>query len=396
MGDGIRLGQVTGIPIRLHWSWFLILALITWTLAAGYFPAQLPEASIGMAWLYGLVAALLLFGSVLLHELSHALVAQRRGLPVAGITLHVFGGVSELEREPASPRDEFAIAIVGPLTSYAVAAGCWLAVRGLALSPGPEAVLAYLGVVNLFVGTFNLVPGFPLDGGRLLRSALWAWRGDLVAATRIASRAGTVVAFGLMGWGGLRLFGGGGFAGLWLILIGFFLHQAAGASYRELLVRRSLEHVPVHEAMTRAVITVPAAATLDRLVDGYFWPHHVASFPVLERSDTRDGVVGVVTVNQVKEVPRDAWAATAVRDVMVGLRDDLTIAPSASCWEALGKLVRNGIGRLVVLQAGRLVGYVSLKDVLHLLTLRTAGAHPDVPRPRVGDRPWPPPLDRAA
>ncbi|HEV8309848.1 MAG TPA: site-2 protease family protein [Methylomirabilota bacterium] len=393
MRDTFELVRLFGVPIRFHWSWFAVIALITWTLAAGYFPAQLPEASAALSWLSGLMAALLLFGSVLLHELSHAVVARRVGLPVSGITLHVFGGVAQLEREPDSPRSEFLMAVVGPLTSYAVGAACWMALRIAAWPPAGGAILAYLGAVNVLVGTFNLVPGFPLDGGRLLRSALWAWRGDLGWATRIAGQAGSGFAFVLMAWGGLQLATGEVIGGAWLILIGLFLHQAASASYAQLVARRSLERVPVHDVMARRVVTVPAGAMLDQLVDTYFWSHHVTSFPVTESARDGDGVLGIVTINHVKAVPQEEWPSTAVRDVMIGLSHELSIAPSASCWEALGKLTRNGVGRLVVLHANRLVGYLSVRDVLHVLTLQVARGDTVVPLGRGGARRV---LDRAA
>jgi Zn-dependent protease/CBS domain-containing protein len=389
----LQIVRVLGIPIRLHWSWFLAVALVTWTLAAGYFPAQLPDASAGRVWLYGLVATLLLFGSVLLHELSHAVVARRVGVPVSGITLFVFGGAAQMAREPDSPRAEFLMAVVGPLTSYAVALGCWLTLGAWSPALVGESLLLYLGAVNVVIGTFNLVPGFPLDGGRLLRSALWAWRRDLAWATRMASYAGSAFGFVLVGWGGLRVFGGELIGGTWLLLMGMFLQQAASGSYAQFVARRSLGRVSVDEAMTREVVTVPAGATLGTVVDHYFWPHHVTSFPVVEGPG--QAVLGVVTIGHVKQVPRERWPSTTAADVMVRLHEDLTIPPSASCWDALAKLNRNGVGRLAVVQAGRLVGYLSVRDVAHLLMLEAArgdgavgqGAEPAAARP---------PRDRAA
>jgi CBS domain-containing protein len=230
-------------------------------------------------------------------------------------------------------------------------------------------LLLYVGGVNLVVGTFNLVPGFPLDGGRLLRAALWAWRRDLAWATRVASYAGSSFGFALVAFGLLRLLGGEVIGGLWLVLIGMFLQQAAGASYGQMVARRSLEGVPVHEAMARDVITVPDGITLAELVDGYFWPHHVTSFPVVSGAGPTARPVGVVTIGHVKGVPRARWGATAVREVMAPLRDDLTIEPSASCWEALSRVTGNGVGRLAVLQSGRLVGYLSVRDLMHVLAL---------------------------
>jgi Zn-dependent protease len=391
MRNGLQIARVLGIPIRVHWSWFAILLLITWTLAEGYFPGRLPGAAVRVLWAYGLIAALLLFVSILLHELSHAVVARRAGVTVSGITLHVFGGVAQLEREPDSPRTELLMAAAGPLTSLAVAAACWAALGALRLPPAAEAVVRYLGGVNLLVALFNLVPGFPLDGGRLLRAALWAWRRDVAWATRIASVAGSSFAFLLVAAGTLRLMAGEFVPGAWLVLIGLFLQQAARASYGELIARRSLEPVPVAEAMSRDVIVAPAGASLRHLVDAYFWPHHVGSFPVVADGTPGDGLVGIVTIQHVKAVPAERWTATTVRDVMIPLRDDLTVSASASCWEALRRLTANGVGRLVVRDGGRLVGYISLRDVTHLLALRAAGAALDGQRDRgrAADRGWP-------
>lgn len=373
MRDGFEIARVLGIPIRIHWSWFPVVALITWSLAAGYFPGRLPGATLRLLWLYGLGATVLLFASVLLHELAHAVVARRAGLPVGGITLHVFGGVAQLEREPSSPRTEFTMAAAGPLTSYAIAALCWLALRAWPAAEAGEAILAYLGAVNVVVATFNLVPGFPLDGGRLLRSALWAWRGDLAWATRVASHAGSGFAVFLIVVGALRFVAGETVGGAWLVLIGLFLRQAARASFGELVARRSLEHVPVADAMARDVVVVPATASVEHLVDAFFWRHHVTSFPVVAGPAGRDGVVGIVTIHEVKALPAERWRDTTVRDVMVPMREDLAVTPGTSCWDALGLLSRNGVGRLLVQEGARLVGYLSLRDVLHLLALQTAG-----------------------
>jgi Zn-dependent protease/CBS domain-containing protein len=386
MGGTLKILTVRGIPIYIHASWLAIYALITWTLAVGYFPRVMPAMPAATYWANGLLAALLLFVSVLLHELSHSFVAMAYGLEVRGITLHVFGGVSHLDDEPPSPRAEFLIAVVGPLTSLGLAAllGA-VGTAGIVGSPSGRAILAYLALANAALGVFNLIPGFPLDGGRLLRAALWRWRGGLAPATATASRVGVAFAYGLMALGVVEILGGGVVGGLWMILIALFLRSAADASYVQVALREGLARLPVREVMAREVITVPAEATVADLV-GRFWAHHVTSFPVV--ADGR--VEGIATVHHVHRVPVDRREQVPVRDLMVRLTDELTVRSSDSAFRALEKASRNGVGRLAVMDAGRLVGYLSLKDLAHVLALRgLAGPTAESPA-RV------PPLSRAA
>ena len=282
MARAVTLFRVSGIPIRVHASWLVIFGLIAWSLSVGYFPYVLPGVPAAAYWIQGLVAALLLFVSVFLHELSHSVVAQAHGLPVSAITLHVFGGVSQLQREPDGPGVEFQMAVAGPLTSFGLAA---VAAAGAAAIPGAPAIAAilrYLALINALVGAFNLVPGFPLDGGRILRAVLWRARGDHAWATRVASRAGGGVAAGLIGLGVLRGLTGEFLGGLWLVLIGLFLREAAVGSYRQLVVRRALAPLRVRDVMTRVVVSVPPQRAVAEVVDETFWRHHVSSFPVVD------------------------------------------------------------------------------------------------------------------
>jgi Zn-dependent protease/predicted transcriptional regulator len=330
-----------------------------------------PDVPVLTHWASGLVAALLLFVSVFLHELSHSIVARAHGLPVSAITLHVFGGVSELGREPESPGVEFRIAIVGPLSSLVLAG---LAFAGAALvgaRPTLAAILGYLAVVNVAVGVFNLVPGFPLDGGRVLRAILWRSKGNLQWATRIASRAGSTFGLVLIGLGIVRGLTGEFLGGLWFVLIGLFLRQAAEGSYQQLVVQRALAPLRVRDVMTRDVIQVSPDAPLAQVVDDHFWRHHVTSFPVVDAGR----VVGILSVHRLGDIPREQWPATVVREVMLPIGEELTAAPGDRVPAALEKLSRNGLGRLAVLDHDRLAGYLSLKDVLHVLTVSTAGAN---------------------
>ncbi len=379
MGETVTLFRVRGIPVQIHASWLAIYGLIAWSLAVGYFPHVLPALPAATHWLSALLAALLLFVSVFLHELSHSLVAIRHGIPVASITLHVFGGVSRLEREPDRPGAEFLIAIVGPLTSFAVAGA--VALLRLALDPGAVAgaIMQYLTLVNLVVGVFNLVPGFPLDGGRLLRAALWRLRGDLAGATRTASRAGEAFGWLLIGLGIWRALGGEFLGGLWFVVIGLFLRQAAASSYQHLVIQRALGPRTVGDVMTRRVVHVPPDLPVAALADDVFWRHHVSSFPVVDGAR----VVGIVSIHDLGRVPRQDWGATTVRAAMRPLDPALVAAPADSLWEAFQKVTANGVGRLAVVERDRLVGYLSVKDVLHVLAVVTAaGDGPSARRAR--------------
>jgi Zn-dependent protease/CBS domain-containing protein len=367
VGGTIKLLRIRGIPLYIHASWLVVYALITWTLAVGYFPEVLPGRPALGYWVSGLVAALLLFVSVLVHELSHAFVAQRHGLTVRGITLHVFGGVSEIEDEPPGPAAEFLIAVVGPLTSFAIAAvlGALLA-AGVAPSGAPRAIFAYLVTVNVAVGLFNLSPGFPLDGGRLLRAILWRWTGSLARATAVASRVGGLFALALITLGVVQIVTGRLVSGIWLTLIGLFLRGAADMSSVQTALREALGALPVRTAMARDVVSMPVGTTVDALVRA-FWTHHFTSFPVVE-----DGrVVGLVTVHQLHRVPQGEWATRTVQDVMTPVSDAFVVRPGDTLLHALEKVTRNGLGRVAVLDdGGRLAGYLSLKDITHVLALQ--------------------------
>lgn len=374
MTHGVTLFRVAGIPVRIHPSWLVIFGLIAWSLSVGYFPHVLPGVPAAAYWVQGLVAALLLFVSVFLHELSHSVVARAHGLPVSAITLHVFGGVSQLQREPERPGVEFWMAVAGPLASFALAAVAAGGAAATTAAPAVAAILHYLAVVNAVVGAFNLVPGFPLDGGRILRAALWKARGDLRWATRVASRAGTVVAFGLMGLGILRGLTGEFLGGLWLVLIGLFLRQAAEGSYQQLVLRRALAPLRVRDVMTGTVVSVPADRTLAEVVDETFWRHHVSSFPVVAGGR----VLGILGLQQLRHVPRERWAETSVREAMLPLAPALAVAPGDRLADALEKLSQNGLGRAAVIESGALAGYLSLRDVLHVLAI----SDPEVASPK--------------
>lgn len=368
IGTGITLFKVAGIRISLDISWFAIFALVLIALSAGYFPRQFPGYGPQTYWIAGFLATILFFASVVIHELAHSLVANRAGLEIPEITLFIFGGVSRLAQEPKEPLTELMIAVVGPLSSFALAVFFWLlkgAVRGLEPSL-IVAVFGYLAWINLALGIFNLMPGFPLDGGRIFR-AFWWWKtGSLTRATKIASDIGKGFAVALMFLGGLQIFAGALISGLWLVFIGMFLRSMSVQGYEEVVIRKALEGVRVEEVMVREVVTVPPDLAVADLVHDYFLQYAYRGFPVA--ADGR--VLGVVSLSAVKEVPREAHQSVRVQDIMVPVSDAITIAADASLADALVKMSREGQERLLVTSQDRLLGLVTKTGLLRFVQIK--------------------------
>jgi Zn-dependent protease len=353
-----------GIPISLDASWLIILALLTWTLFS-LFEQTVPGMPSGNLWALSLGTALAFFACIVLHELGHALVAGTVGIPVRGITLFLFGGVAEMEEEPASAGREFLMAIAGPVVSAVLATLLFLA-SGLSETLAFVVPLRYLAVINLAILIFNLVPAFPLDGGRVLRSALWGALGDLRRATWLASLAGQAFAAVLIVLGLVRLFAGSFVDGIWLGLIGLFLNNAARSGYDQVLVRQALHGEPISRFMNPTPITVPPGLDLRHWVDDFVYHYHRKMFPV-----TSDGhVAGVISTAALHRFPRDEWARHTVAEAMEPDVDTVSIAPATDALEALGKMQRTGSSRLLVLDGDRLVGIVSLKDLLRFLNTK--------------------------
>ncbi|MEE8638392.1 MAG: site-2 protease family protein [Candidatus Margulisiibacteriota bacterium] len=370
MKKSFRLITLFNIPIEINFSWFIIVGLIIFTLARGYFPYTNPEVSPAAHWLMAIVAAFLLFASLLAHELSHSLVARKHKLPIRGITLFVFGGVAHMEKEPSSPAVEFKMAIAGPIMSFFLAFLFFGLTQALYNLGSPKPILSitnYLFILNLVVGIFNLIPGFPLDGGRVLRAALWSYYKDLKKATAIASGFGKGFAFFLIAVGFLNLFTGTIIAGIWFIFIGLFLQEAADISYRQVVMKKILGGTKVESFMTKDVITIPAEIKLDKLVDDYFFRFRHASFPVVED----DTVLGLVTLHDIKEVAKDKWSKTSAKDIMIPLGRGLVISRKADTMDALTKLARNGIGRLLVIEDSKLIGIISQRDIMRLFEFKS-------------------------
>ena len=366
-GKRFELFRLFGIPIRLDVSWFVIAGLITWSLATGPFPQFAPGLSIGTYWVMALIGTLGLFASIVLHEFFHAWVARRHEIPMEGITLFIFGGVAEMTAEPASPRAEFRMAVAGPLASIAVGAiALGLAGVGPAWPKTLTGVLTYLGVMNLVLAGFNLAPAFPLDGGRILRAALWRWKQDLQWATSVASRFGKAFSGVLMALGVFRMAAGDFLGGMWSFLIGLFLFQAAETAYQQVLVSRVLAGERVSRFMTPNPVTLPSDVTLDDAVDRYFYRHHHSFFPV--KDDGR--LLGCLSTEELKRVPREEWGRRSVASLVVPCGPDNAIRSDADALGALALMRRTGRPRLLVVDDGRLMGLVTLKDLLEFFVLK--------------------------
>lgn len=367
---GLRIFKVAGIQIRLDYSWLVIFVLVLWSLSAGYFPHYYPDQTTGTYWLAGLVATLLFFASILIHELSHSLVARRFGIEIREITLFIFGGLANIAKEPTSPRSEFTIAIVGPFTSFALAALFWgitVAIEGI-VSPLTIVIFDYLAWINLALGIFNLLPGFPLDGGRVFR-AFWWWKtGSLVRATKAASDIGKGLALALMIFGALHIFAGSLVGGLWFIFIGMFLRGLAVGGYQQVILQQSLEGTQARDIMIRDVVSVPAASSLSSVVSDYFLKYGFRGFPVM-----RDGeILGVISLAQVRQISPEERGDNDVAQVMVPRSDKIEITPDASLAEALKRMTREDIGRLLVVENDRVVGMITKTGLLRYWEARRA------------------------
>lgn len=362
MKSSFRLVRIGGIEIGIHYSWIFIFALITWSLAQNLFPHQYPGWNPTTYWVTGIVAALLLFVSILLHELAHSFVARSQGLPVHSITLFILGGVSNLGEEPKKPRAEFAMAIVGPLTSLALAGIFW----GLHLATNQDtpvaATLSYLAFINVLLAVFNLLPAFPLDGGRVLRSIIWGSTGDLVRATNIAATVGRFFGWALIAFGVFQLFTGNLLGGLWIAFIGWFLSNAAGASRREITLREHLSGTQVKEVMSPNQEAISPKTPVEEVVWNIFRKYHGRAISVCQD----DRAVGIVTITDIKELPQDKWARTPVEEIMT--REPLySVAPEDDINSAMRLLAQHDVNQVLVLRQGQCVGLLSRADIIQHL-----------------------------
>jgi Zn-dependent protease len=368
-GRPISLFNLFGFKVKLDLSWFILGILIAWSLAKGVFPEYYRGLEIMTYWWMGIAGAIGLFISIVFHEFCHSIVARHYGLPMKGITLFIFGGVAEMEDEPQSPKVEFLMALAGPVSSV-VLSGIFLALATAGKNSGlpisTNGVLSYLAWINLILAGFNLVPAFPLDGGRILRSILWAVRHNLRWATHIASYFGSAFGIFLIIVGVINFIGGNFIGGLWYFLIGMFVRAASQMSYRQLIIRKALVGEYVGRFMHPEPISAPPSITVQQLVQDYFYKYHHKMFPVLE-----DGQIkGCVSTQEVKQIPHERWSECRVEDIIKPCSRENTISVHEDAIKALSLMNSTGNSRLMVLDGGRLVGIVTLKDLLQFLALK--------------------------
>lgn len=369
MRETFRLGHIAGVRVGVNWSVLVIFLLIAFGLAGGRFPAVAPDLPTGSYVAAGLAASVLFLGSLLAHEISHAIVARRNGLGVDGITLWMFGGVARLVGEPSDPGADLRVAGVGPLVSLLLGA-LFGALRLVAGAVGLPALaidaVGWLAIINVALAVFNLAPAAPLDGGRILRAIIWRVRGDRLRAAVAATRAGRVFGLALVGVGLVQIVTLPGFGGLWLMLIGWFITSAAGAEEQQTRARARLSGVAVSEVMSPDPASAPSSLTLEEFVDDYVMRRHHSTFPLLT---AEGGPAGLVTLKRVKQVPRDRWPSTSVADIACRGDELATARPDESLADVLERMAGCADGRVVVVDEGRVVGIISPTDVTRRLEI---------------------------
>ena len=364
----VKLGRIMGIPVRIHYTMWFVFILIAWSLASGYMPSQYPGLGVVTYWAIGIASAIVLFASVLVHELSHSYIAKKNGLPIGRITLFFFGGVSEMTEEPQDPGLEVRMAAAGPLMSFLIAGvlgGLWY-LGGLVKAPvAVTATLGYCALINAVLGVFNLLPAFPLDGGRVFRGSIWKRSKNLIGSTRTATRVSEGISL-LMMFGGFAAIVLGDFVtGIWIVFLGWFIRSGAETSLRQTLVGDALSGVTVGDIMTRDVLTVPGNITIHQLVSEYFLVHRHGGYPVVE-----DGrVLGIVTMQCVRAVPKERRDTTTVKDAMIPCKKALAVGQSTSALDAMNMMARQNGGRLLVFDGPDLLGIVTRGDLMR--TIRT-------------------------
>jgi Zn-dependent protease/CBS domain-containing protein len=372
MHPHLRLGRLAGIDIGIHYSWLILATLITLSLGA-HFAEVNPQWTMGMIWSAAIITGLLFFASIVIHELGHALVARARGLPVRSITLFALGGVASIEKDAADARTEFWMGIAGPLTSVGIGMIClglaWALGWGMNLTPTvpPMAVLVWLGYINFMLAAFNMIPGFPLDGGRVLRAVVWGATGNADRATRIAARIGQGVALLFIMLGVWQFFSGAGIGSLWMALIGWFLFDAAGATYFQMETIATLKGLRVRDIMADDCLRLDARTSLQAFADDYLLRTGRRCFVVED-----DGhVVGLITATDLKQVARDRWTQTTVRAVMRPLNRLRTVSPDTPVVDALQAMGQEDLNQLPVVSNGRMEGMLSRSQILRVLQARS-------------------------
>jgi Zn-dependent protease/predicted transcriptional regulator len=368
-GKRITLFRLLGFEVRVDPSWLVLALLASWTLAVGMFPYYYPGLEKAVYWWMGVIGAAGLFFSILFHEFCHSLVARKFGLPMRGITLFIFGGVAEMDDEPPSPKAEFFMAAAGPISSLALGVLFFALASPMRGSPNTIAVygvLSYLATINWILAAFNLVPAFPLDGGRLLRAALWHWKKDLQRATRISTWIGMGFGIFLMLYGALDFLRGNIIGGLWMFMIGMFLRSSAESSYQQIVFRKALEGETVAHFMNTRPVTAPSSISIRELVEEYIYRYHFKMFPVMEG----EKLLGCITTRRIREIPRGEWDQKIVSDLIDRCSSENSITSETGALQAFLHMNRTKNSRLMVVKNGRLVGIISLKDILGYLALK--------------------------
>ncbi len=377
MHSNIKLGRIHGIEIGLHYSWFIIAALIVFSLGE-HFRQVNPNWATSQIWTAAVITAVLFFVTLLLHELSHSLVAQARGLKVTSITLFALGGVSQIQDEATDAKTEFWVAVAGPIASLIIGFGCLAIALGLGWQSSTEphtvvtAVLVWLGYINIGLAVFNMIPGFPLDGGRVLRAIVWAITKNADRSTRIAAGVGQVVAFLFILDGIWQVFSGAGFGGLWIAFIGWFLMDAARASYAQVETTAAFRGMRVSEVMTHDCVTVNRGMSLREFVDTYLLTTGQRCFAV----EDQGRLVGLITPRDVGAVPRERWDKTTVREAMRPLEELHVVTPDTQVLDALKLMTVNDVNQLPVVENGTLQGMFSRSQLMQLLQARSELQHP--------------------
>lgn len=359
-----------GVKIKLHYTWFIIFVLITWTLAVFYMPSQYPGLTSDIYWITGFISSIILFSSVLFHELFHTYFALKKGIPVPSITLFLFGGVTQIAEEPKDPNFEFKMALAGPASSFLLSLIfflIWLVAVRLNLPPIITAPLNYGWLINALLGGFNLIPAFPMDGGRILRASIWKAKKDIIVATRIASRAGGAISYLFIFFGLFLILFGGLITGFWLILIGWFIKSGAEASLNQAIISQALSDVNVGDIMTKEVHTVSPNVSISDVVENYFYKYKHGGFPVLEDGN----LLGMLTTQDIRTIAKERWSTLQAKDIMTSSEKLVKSQPEEPVADAFLKLSKHNIGRLPVVKDGKLVGIITRSDIMRIIRIKT-------------------------
>lgn len=369
MKNSVVIGKIKGIEIEVNFSWLIIFGLVTYMLATSYLPGIYPDWAPSLRWIVGGIMALLLFTSVLLHELSHSFVSKSLGIQVKKISLFIFGGIAQMEGEPDEPTKELKIAIAGPAMSLFLAALFILLANRFGAIGAPKAIIAivtYMYSINLVLAIFNLIPAFPMDGGRVLRAIIWHFSGNLEKATKIASYLGGVFGYFLIFLGIFWMFNGDIINGIWFLFIGWFIHQSSQSSYQYTVMTNRFSKIHVSEFMTEKIVIVDYQLSIQELVDSYFYKYKFANFPVRKNKE----IMGIVNIESVKKIPKESWSQTTVGSITTPLEDNLIVSPDDPVSTAMEKLFANDIGKVLVMNQSKLIGMISKADMLNYMRIQ--------------------------